>query len=133
MRLHFTVLETFCLLLFQLNLFFSDFILHRLPEFAFERLYQSCFIRRVVKMKRFAGRAMCKILLTLNLCLLINALPSMQNVKTSNDLVNDESGSNPSGSDEVTTRYQETYHAGSTGRKNYDAQSKCGYEVRLSI
>lgn len=77
-------------------------------------------------MKRFIGRATCKIVLTLNLCLLINALPSMQGAKLSNDLVNDESDRNWSGSDARTTR------SGLTNRNNdQPAQSKCGYEVRI--
>lgn len=79
-------------------------------------------------MKRLNGRAMCKIVLTLNLCLLVHALPSMQNSKLSNDLVKDESGSSSSGSDESGHGSWKTTRAGSMGRNN-EAQSKCGYEV----
>lgn len=87
---------------------------------------------------------MCKILLTfLNVCLLVNALPSMlQNDKTVNDdkfhnSVNDESDNSSGKSDKYAlpvVRHDGINERSSRlmGRKN-DAPSKCGYEVRRPI
>lgn len=72
-----------------------------------------------------------QVLLTLlNLCLLIDALPSVQNVKIlteGNRLVKDESDSSSENSGENVMRSRKIYERKLTG------SSKCGYEVRMII
>lgn len=97
--------------------------LHSLPlalRFHVKIKFQSYFNRWVVKMKRTSNII---VLTLLNLCLLIDALPPLQNVKIVSDanrLVNDESD-NSSGKRAING-------GGLKGRKN-DVPSKCGYEV----
>ena len=71
----------------------------------------------------------------LNLFLLVNALPSMQNRETVNDdnrLVKDESDNSTGSDDEYVlpvSRYRKINERRFMGRKS-DTSSKCGYEVR---
>lgn len=96
----------------------------------------------MVKMKVLASNTTClSVLLTLllNLCLLINALPAVQNVEISNDGGNrwarDESDKSSGSGDGFVlpvSRYARTDERKFMGRQS-DAPSKCGYEVRDNL
>lgn len=93
----------------------------------------------MVKMKVLASNMSgLGVLLTLvNLCLLINALPAVQNVEISNDGGNrwarDESDKSSGSGDGFVlpvSRHRTTDERKFMGRQS-DAPSKCGYEVRI--
>lgn len=103
-----------------------------MPEFAL-KYFQSRFNRQSVRMSSNMTRRV--LLAFINLFLLANALPSMQNRETVNEanrLVKDESD-NSSGSDDAhvlpVSRYRKINERRFSGRES-DAPSKCGYEVR---
>lgn len=97
----------------------------------------------MVKMKVLASNATCLsalLVLLLNLCLLINALPAVQNVEISNDgggnrWARDESDKSSGSGDGFVlpvSRYARIDERKFMGRQS-DAPSKCGYEVRDNL